>query len=100
TLADEELADQSSEADGWRTSRAQDRTATQSQRYFRNGVAKTSFKLALLWQIYSRRFSVPIHFRQCGHRFDGSRVMTATMVWGPRAPIPSRAGGDDLFSSP
>jgi DNA invertase Pin-like site-specific DNA recombinase len=28
--------------------------------------------LALLWQIYSRRFSVPNHFRQCGHRFDGS----------------------------
>jgi catalase len=28
--------------------------------------------LALLWQIYSRRFSIPIHFRQCGHRFDGS----------------------------
>jgi hypothetical protein len=28
--------------------------------------------LALLWQIYSRRFSMPIHFRQCGHRFDGS----------------------------
>ena len=24
------------------------------------------------WQIYSRRFSMPIHFRQCGHRFDGS----------------------------
>ena len=29
-------------------------------------------RLALLWQIYSRRFSIPIHFRQCGHRFDGS----------------------------
>jgi len=29
-------------------------------------------RLALLWQIYSRRFSISIHFRQCGHRFDGS----------------------------
>jgi len=28
--------------------------------------------LALLWQIYSRRFLLPIHFRQCGHRFGGS----------------------------
>jgi Aspartyl protease len=28
--------------------------------------------LTLLWQIYSRRFLLPIHFRQCGHRFGGS----------------------------
>ena len=25
-------------------------------------------ELALLWQIYSRRGSLQIHFRQCGHR--------------------------------
>ena len=37
--------------------------------------------LALLWQIYSRRFLLPIHFRQCGHRFGGSRAMSATMAW-------------------
>ena len=34
-----------------------------------------------LWQIYSRRFSLPIHFRQCGHRFCGSRAMRVTMAW-------------------
>ena len=28
--------------------------------------------LALLWQIYSRRCSLQIHFRQCGHRCGGS----------------------------
>ena len=38
-------------------------------------------ELALLWQIYSRRFSLPIHFRQCGHRFCGSRAMRVTMAW-------------------
>ena len=37
--------------------------------------------LALLRQIYSRRFSLPIHFRQCGHRFCGSRAMRVTMAW-------------------
>ena len=37
--------------------------------------------LTLLWQIYSRRFSLPIHFRQCGHRFCGSRAMRVTMAW-------------------
>ena len=30
--------------------------------------------LALLWQIYSRRRSLQIHFRQCGHRCGGSRA--------------------------
>jgi len=28
--------------------------------------------LALLWQIYSRRCSLQIHFQQCGHRCGGS----------------------------
>ena len=37
-----------------------------------DGIHVHSKELALLWQIYSRRFSMPIHFRQCGHRFDGS----------------------------
>ena len=37
--------------------------------------------LALLWQIYSRRFSLQIHFRQCGHRCDGSRAKSSRMAW-------------------
>jgi hypothetical protein len=28
-------------------------------------------ELALLWQIYSRRFCLQIHFQQCGHRCGG-----------------------------
>src|SRR5262249_57516247 len=30
--------------------------------------------LALLWQIYSCRCSLQIHFRQCGHRCGGNRA--------------------------
>src|SRR5262249_32249101 len=37
--------------------------------------------LALLWQIYSRRGSLQIHFRQCGHRCGGSRAMSSRMAW-------------------
>src|ERR1700730_12573341 len=37
--------------------------------------------LALLWQIYSRRRSVQIHFRQCGHRCGGSRAKSSRMAW-------------------
>jgi hypothetical protein len=37
--------------------------------------------LALLWQIYSRRRSLQIHFRPCGHRFDGSRAKSSRMAW-------------------
>jgi AbiV family abortive infection protein len=42
---------------------------------YASAVVLTAFareELALLWQIYSRRFLLPIHFRQCGHRFGGS----------------------------
>ena len=38
-------------------------------------------RLALLWQIYSRRCSLQIHFRQCGHRCGGSRAMSSRMAW-------------------
>ena len=33
--------------------------------------------LALLWQIYSRRCLLQIHFRQCGHRCGGGRSMSS-----------------------
>jgi len=36
--------------------------------------------LALLWQIYSRRCSLQIHFRQCGHRCGGGRAMSSRMA--------------------
>jgi hypothetical protein len=36
--------------------------------------------LALLWQIYSSCMFAQVHFRQCGHRCGGSRVMSATMA--------------------
>jgi hypothetical protein len=37
--------------------------------------------LALLWQIYLRRFSLQIPFLQYGHRCGGSRTTNATMAW-------------------
>src|SRR5262249_29213866 len=37
--------------------------------------------LALLWQIYSCRCSLQIHFRQCGHRCGGSRAKSSRMAW-------------------
>ena len=42
------------------------------------GFAKS---LALLWQIYSRRCSLQIYFRQCGHRCGGSRAKNSRMAW-------------------
>src|SRR6476646_8614887 len=37
--------------------------------------------LALLWQIYSRCFSLQIHFLQRGHRCGGGRAMSSRMAW-------------------
>src|SRR5262249_16420863 len=37
--------------------------------------------LTLLWQIYSGRRSLQIHFRQCGHRCGGSRAKSSRMAW-------------------
>ena len=37
--------------------------------------------LAVLWQIYSRRRSLQIRFRQCRHRCGGSRAKSARMAW-------------------
>ena len=39
------------------------------------------FELALLWQIYSRRRSLQIHFLQCGHRCGCSRAMSSRIAW-------------------
>jgi hypothetical protein len=36
--------------------------------------------LTLLWQIYSRRFALQIHFRQCGHRCGGGRAMSSRIA--------------------
>ena len=38
-------------------------------------------RLALLWQIYSRRCCSPICFLQCGHRCGGGRTMSSMMAW-------------------
>lgn len=38
------------------------------------------YGLALLWQIYSRRCSLQIHFRQCGHRCGGGRMISSRMA--------------------
>ncbi len=40
-------------------------------------VIATAQGLTLLWQIYSRRCSLQIHFRQCGHRCGGSRAKSS-----------------------
>ena len=40
----------------------------------------TISRLALLWQIYSRCFSVPIQVRQYGHRRGLDRMMRSTMA--------------------
>ena len=42
-------------------------------------VARAEAELALLWQIYSRRCSLQIHFRQCGHRC-GNRATSSRMA--------------------
>src|SRR6267142_3579268 len=51
--------------------------------------------LALLWQIYSRRCSLQIHFRQCGHRCSGSRAMNPRIAWRTAGKV--GWGGGPLF---
>jgi hypothetical protein len=49
-----------------------------------HGPTRELFKqcsLALLWQIYSRRSALQIHFRQWGHRCGGGRAMSSRMAW-------------------
>ena len=50
---------------------------TRSARYAREHL------LALLWQIYSRRGSLQIHSRQCGHHCGGSAAGNARRGGGP-----------------
>ena len=45
------------------------------------GIDRHARRLALLWQIYSRRAPVPIHFWQCGHRCGGGRRMSSRMAY-------------------
>lgn len=40
-----------------------------------------NWHLALLWQIYSRRRALQIHFWQCGHRCGGGRATSSRMAW-------------------
>jgi|SRR6516225_606563 len=47
----------------------------------RGNVGIALSNLALLWQIYSRRCSLQIHFRQCGQRAGGSRPKSSRIAW-------------------
>jgi hypothetical protein len=42
-------------------------------------LVENRLELALFWQIYPRRCSLQIHFRQCGHRRGASRAMSSSM---------------------
>ena len=39
-----------------------------SLRWCQSLLVESGFGIALLWQIHSRSFRVPIRLRQCGHR--------------------------------
>src|SRR5262249_49789790 len=56
-------------------------------------------RLALLWQIYSGRRSLQIHFRQCGHRCGGSRAKSSRMAWRTAGKV-GWGGGPVIFFFP
>src|SRR5437016_14457130 len=56
------------------------------------GGALSMRNLALLWQIYSRCFSLQIHFLQRGHRCCGGRAMSWRMAWRTAGNV-GRGGG-------
>jgi hypothetical protein len=56
--------------------------------------------LALLWQIYSRRCLLPIHFRQCGHRCGDGRSMSSRMAWRTAGKVGCGGGPLILFFPP
>src|SRR5262245_35640112 len=58
------------------------------------------YVLALLWQIHSRRCSLQIHFRQCGHRRGGSRAMSSRMAWRTAGKVGWGGGPLILFFPP
>src|SRR4051812_25661883 len=45
------------------------------------GAQRRLSRLALLWQIYSRCFCLPIQTWQYGHRRGLDRMMRSTMAW-------------------
>src|SRR5262245_9659367 len=55
--------------------------------------------LALLWQIYSRCFSLQIHFLQRGHRCGGGRAMSSRMAWRTAGNV-GRGGGPVILFFP
>ena len=57
------------------------RLTAEDRRGMATGLRLLGQELALLWQIYSRRRSLQIHFRQCGHRCGGSRANSSRMAW-------------------
>ena len=62
--------------------------------------AQYASALALLWQIYSRRCTLQIHFRQCGHRCGGGRVMSSRMAWRTAGKVGCGGGPLILFFPP
>src|SRR5262249_14291261 len=56
--------------------------------------------LALLWQIYSGRRSLQIHFRQCGHCCGGSRAKSSRMAWRTAGKVGWGGGPVGLFFPP
>ena len=54
----------------------------------------------LLWQIHSRRCSLQIHFRQCGHRCGGGRAMSSRMAWRTAGKVGWGGGPLILFFPP
>src|SRR5260370_40490763 len=56
-------------------------------------------RLALLWQIYSRSFSLQIHFLQRGHRCGGGRAMSSRMAWRTAGNV-GRGGGPLILFFP
>src|SRR5437660_2586398 len=56
-------------------------------------------RLALLWQIYSRCFSLQIHFLQRGHRCGGGRAMSSRMAWRTAGNV-GRGGGPLILFFP
>src|SRR5215469_10080294 len=57
-------------------------------------------RLALLWQIYSCRCALQIHFRQCGHRWGGGRAISSRMAWRTAGKVGCGGGPLILFFPP
>jgi hypothetical protein len=57
------------------------------------------FSLALLWQIYSRCFSLQIHFLQRGHGCGGGPAMSSRMAWRTAGNV-GRGGGPLILFFP